>query len=316
MFNTHFKNAYFWRQFEATMRKLLSAFYILLSIATGCLFVYSAYTKLAPTIQAFEYNIAGRLGVHYLTASIAARFFIALEAGLGALIALHFFGLRKWVLKAAFALVTIFSIYLVWLWAKVGNDVNCGCFGDTIWMSPSVSLLKNALILVVLALLIRRHRGISFYLSDWIPAVVLACVFTTGYIIFPVFRQYKLDFTAMYADQQYAPPFDLTKGKHIIAFLSRNCMHCRRAALKMHNMKNGDTTLPFYFIIGGTDTALSSFWKDSKAEDMPYTRMEEKPFNKYTGGEFPQILWVNNGTVEANTTYPELDSSVIKEWLK
>ena len=93
------------------MRKLLTAFYVLLSIVAGGLFVYSAYTKLIPTIQAFEYNIAGRLGIHYLTAAIAARFFIGLEAGQGILIALHFFGRCMWVLKAAFALVTIFSFY-------------------------------------------------------------------------------------------------------------------------------------------------------------------------------------------------------------
>jgi hypothetical protein len=92
-------------------------------VAIGGLFLYSAYAKLFPTIQAFEYNIASQLHLSYMTAAIAARFFIALEAALGSLIALHFFGGGKSVLKAAFALIVVFSIYLVWLWVKMGDNV-------------------------------------------------------------------------------------------------------------------------------------------------------------------------------------------------
>ena len=69
-------------------------------------------------------------------------------------------------------------------------------------------------------------------------------------------------------------------------------------------------------IIGGTDTALHDFWKDSQAEDIPFSRLPDAPFVEYTGGEFPQIIWVNNGWVEANTTYPEMEQKVIEEWYK
>lgn len=297
------------------MNKIYRGFLILLSVATGALFLYSAYTKLFPTIQAFEYNMAGQMHLHYLTAAITARFFIGLEAGLGSLILLHIFGKNNWVLKAAFLLVTIFSIYLVWLWIKAGNDVNCGCFGDAIWMRPSTSLIKNALLLITIGLLIRYHKGFSFPWSNTVPAIHILLVLVLAYLLFPVFTHYKLSFTAIYADQKYAPGEDLTKGKHIIAFLSRSCMHCRKAALKMHKMKENNPSIPFYFIIGGTESDLTDFWKYSNAEDIPHTRLAEKPFNDYTGGEFPQIIWVNNGWVEANTTYPELDQKVIEEWM-
>lgn len=278
--------------------------------------MYSAYTKLFPTIQAFEYNIAGQVGVSYITASVAARFFIVLEAGLGSLILFHFYGRGKWVVKAAFALICVFSVYLVWLWVKMGNDVNCGCFGDSVFMRPSTSLIKNALTLVALGLLIRFHTGFSYQWARIVPTVHFACIFILAYLIFPVFTPYKLSFKAMYADTAYAPKQDLTKGKHIIAFVSRSCSHCRKAALKMHNMHEKNPALPFYFIIGGTTSDLKDFWDYTHAEDIPYSRMAEKPFDEYTGGEFPQIIWVNNGMVEANTTYPELDQKVIEDWLK
>jgi hypothetical protein len=298
------------------MGKLFRFIFILLSVATGALFIYSAYTKLFPTIQAFEYNIAGQLHVHYMTAAIAARFFIALEAGLGSLILFHFFGGKKWVLKVAFALISVFSIYLIWLWIKMGNNVNCGCFGDSIFMRPSVSLLKNAATLLAIWLLIRYHQGFTYQWARIVPPIHLLCVFTLAYLVFPVFTHYKLNFKAMYADPQSAPTVDLAKGKHIIAFLSRACMHCRKAALKMHQMKVNNPSLPFFFIIGGTTSDLTDFWNYTHAQDIPNIRMEEKTFLDYTGGEFPQIIWINNGVVEANTTYPELDQKVIEEWVK
>jgi len=298
------------------MDKLFRALLILLALATGGLFLYSAYTKLFPSIQAFEYNIAGNTHVTHMTAAIGARFFIGLEAALGAMIVLHFFGKRKWVLKAAFALVAIFGIYLIWLWVKMGDNVNCGCFGGAIFMSPSTSLIKNAVILLVLGILIRRHKGFSFDAANLIPLANVLCIIIAAYIAFPVFTPHKFKFEKLYADTLYTPVADLKHGKHIVAFLSRSCSHCRKAALKMHEMKQSNPSLPFYMIIGGTDTAFYTFWDDTHAQDIPWSLLPEKTFMDYTGGEFPQIMWLNNGKVEANTTYPELDQKTIEEWMK
>jgi hypothetical protein len=290
---------------------------ILLSFAIGGLFLFSAYTKIFPTIQAFEYNIASRTHVHYMTAALAARFFIGLEAGLGSLIVVHYFGTRKWVLKAAFAMVSIFSIYIIWLWITVGNNTNCGCFGDSIWMRPSTSLLKNVVFLVGIGTLIRYHKGFNLPFSNLIPWVHLACGFALTYLVFPIFTHYKLNFTAIYADKQYAPREDLAHGKHIIAFVSRSCSHCRHAATIMHQMKENNNAIPFFLIVGGTDDSdLADFWNDTHAENIPHSQLADEPFDNYTGGEYPQILWVNNGLVEANVTYPELDQKTIEQWLK
>lgn len=289
---------------------------ILLAVATGGAFLYSAYTKLFPTIQAFEYNLAGQMELNYMTAAVASRFFIALEAGLGSLIVIHYFGKRNWVLKGAFLLVAVFSVYLVWLWAKRGNNINCGCFGDSIWMRPSTSLAKNAVFLLALWLLIRYHEGLKFAWPNVVPAVHLACTFALTYLVFPVFTHYKLDTRDIYADKQFAPGTDLTKGKHIIAFVSRSCSHCRHAANIMREMREQDPQLPFYLIIGDTASGLEDFWGATHAEGIPHTQLADEPFDRYTGGEYPQIIWVNNGWVEANTTYPELKREVIERWLK
>jgi hypothetical protein len=297
------------------LKKLPKYFYISLTIITGALFLYSAYTKLFP-IQSFEYTITGSLHIPSTIAAIAARFFTGIEAGLGALIILHIFGKHKWVLKSAFLLLVVFSLYLAWLWIKEGNNVNCGCFGDAIWMSPATSLIKNAVLLVVTGLLISSHRGIPYKWAHLSAPVFLISVLAAIYIFIPTFTRYKLDFTPIYADKNNGPSIDLTKGKHIIAFLSPSCIHCRRAAAKIHKMEQNDQSLPIYMIIGGATSDLTDFWKASNAQNDPHSRLDTKPFMKYTGGVFPTILWVDNGWVEANTNYTDLDQVVIKKWMK
>ena len=295
------------------MQKLPRVLLVILSVATGALFLYSASTKLFP-VQSFEYTLADQAHLSHRMASIAARFFVGLEAGLGALILLHFFGRGKWVLKGAFLLVAVFSVYLIWLRITAGNNVNCGCFGDAIWMSPSASLGKNAVLLLVLGLLIRFHHGFEYRWVNLSAATFLVCSIASIYLFFPVFNRYKLDFTALYADTTLAPATDLSKGKHILAFLSPSCTHCRKAGLKIHNMLLHHPDMPIYIIIGGTKSDLGDFWKASNAEDVPHTRLDQAPFMKYTHGLFPTILWVNNGEVEADTGYPELSETVIEKW--
>ncbi len=324
------------------MRHILRAIFILLSVATGALFLYSGYTKLFPTLQSFEYTIVEFVHLPWLLAAIAARFFVGLEFGLGGLIAIHFFGRNKWVLKTAFALLIIFSIYLVYLWAAVGNNVNCGCFGDAIWMSPSASLVKNGILLVVIGLLIRYHNGLNNRFAVVAAPILQACTIVLIFILFSIpFRQpdflrkdrYKIDFDKVglsggatpdilsvaskkdtLIKDSTAAPIDLSKGKHIIAFLSQSCPHCRIAAYKMHLLKHDNPDFPFFMVIGGTSD-LTDFWKATKSQDIPYTRLDKDRFLNYTGGVFPLIIWVNDGMVEAKATYNTMTQGSIREWL-
>ncbi len=298
------------------MDKLQRITLIILSVLTGATFLYSAYTKLYP-IQSFEYTMVEFVHLPSIIAAIAARFFVGLEAGLGGLITLHLFGKNKWALKAAFALLLAFSIYLIWLWITAGNNVNCGCFGDAIWMSPSASLIKNGILMIITGLLIRYHKGFTWKWSGITAPVLLICTIALPYILFPLHSRYKMDFKALYtADANYIPTVDLTQGKHIIAFLSPSCIHCRRAALKMHQMKENNPSLPLYMVIGGTTSDLTDFWKASNAQNIPWSRLPQDPFMKSTKGVFPTILWVNNGWVEASTSYTDLNQKVIEKWMK
>ena len=298
------------------MNKATRFIYIILSVATGGVFLYSAYSKLFPTIQSFEYTMVEFTHIPLLLAKILARFFISTEAAIGCLMVFHLFGKNKWVLKAAGWLLLFFSFFLIYLWIVAGNNVNCGCFGDKILMKPSASLLKNILLIIIIGLLIKNARGFTFRWSHIVVPVIFITTITTCYLVFPVYEIYRISLKPVYADPNWTPNVDLAKGKHIIAFLSPSCVHCRKAAFKMHQMLLNDPAIPFYMILGGVESDLTDFWKESHAQNIPYTRLNRKDFLEYTKGVFPQIFWLNNSWVEENTGYPELDQQLIEKWMK
>lgn len=310
------------------MKKVLTAIYILLTLAVGALFIYSTFTKIytLESFETFQYTIVEYVKLPWLMAAIVGRALIGLEFALGLLIAVHIWGKGKWVLKAALLLTIIFSIYLVYLWAYAGNDINCGCFGDAIWMSPSASLVKNLILIIILSLLIKTHKSISINKLSWIPFVVCIIATATPFIYYPIpdnqpqwlkKGRFQLDMAALYVPNKAdAPKIDLYKGKHIVAFFSLSCPHCRMAAYKMHIMKQKNPALPLYMIIAGKDEYLADFWKETKAQNLPYTRLKGDDFTALVGFSWPVIYFMKDGWVEAETNYVLLNQSTIEEWLK
>lgn len=304
------------------MSKLYRIVFITLSVLVGAVFLYSAYTKLFP-VYPFEYTMVEFMHLPWWLAAVAARVFTGIEMALGALITLHFFGKNKWVLKSAFILLIVFSVYLIGLWVTVGNNVNCGCFGDAIWMSPAASLVKNAILLVVIGLVIRFHNGMRAAWA-WRAAGLLFVVgVALPFVLFPLPSsqpswlakgRYQFNYAALQAADSAGRVQSLMQGRHIIAFLSAQCPHCKMAAYKMHLMKAKDSSLPLFMVIGGK-ADLTDFWKATKAQNIEYMRLPKEPFLKYTGGVFPYIIWINNGWVEAKADYNTLNQDEIEKWL-
>lgn len=68
-------------------------------------------------------------------------------------------------------------------------------------------------------------------------------------------------------------------------------------------------------VIGGLTSDLKDFWKESSAQNIPYMRLDREPFLGFTGGVFPLIIWVNDGWVEAKSTYNTMNQGEVEKWL-
>lgn len=309
-------------------KKLISAFCILLSIATGIVFLYSAYTKVftIESFETFQFTIAEYLHFPWVLSAIFAGFMIGVEAALGALLVFNLYGKAKWVLKGAIALLIAFSIYLIFLWVKMGNDINCGCFGDAIWMSPSASLIKNLVLALAVIILILVHRGLVFRRSNIVIWVIAISFITIPFLMYPLpdtepqwikKDRHQIDLSALYAPGKTdAPKADLTKGKHVVAFMSLSCPHCRVAAYKMHVMKLRNPSLPFHLVLAGKDMYWKAFFDQTKATNIPYTRLDADTFTGLVGYSWPVIYLLNNGWIEAQTNYVQMDQTQIEQWLQ
>ena len=156
-----------------------------LSVLLGALFLYSAYTKLLP-IQTFEYTLVEFVHMPWWMAAVASRVLVGLEAALGTLLVFNLYGGRKWVLKLALGIMIMFCVYLAYLWATAGDDVNCGCFGDAIWMSPSTSIIKNIIMIAILLILLKFHTGISKKWAKYVSIIALIIITIVPLFVYPI----------------------------------------------------------------------------------------------------------------------------------
>lgn len=309
------------------MKRFTSVLLILLSVLVGAVFLYSAYTKIytLESFERFQYTMAEYVHLPWILAILGARILTGMEAALGLLIAVHLFGRNKYVLKIALWLLVAFSIYLVYLWVAVGNNVNCGCFGDAIWMSPSSSLIKNAVLALAILILMRYHKGLQMEWVKWLTPALLLVITVAPFIVYPLpdnqpqwvtKGKRKLDLSALYAPGKTdAPKADLYKGKYVLAFFSLKCPHCKMAAYKMHVMKEKNPALPFHIVYAGKDEYLKAFWDNTKAQNIPHTKLAADDFTAIAGYSWPAIFLINNGWVEAETNYISMDQSQIESWL-
>ncbi len=296
-----------------------------LSVLLGALFLYSAYTKLLP-IQTFEYTLVEFVHMPWWMAAVASRVLVGMEAALGALLVFNIFGGAKWVLKVALGILLAFCVYLVYLWASVGDDVNCGCFGDVIWMSPSTSIIKNVVMIAILLVLQKFHKGIHKKWAKYVSIIAFIIITVVPLFVYPIpdtkpsflnEDKYELDLSALYnSEERTAPTVDLRKGKHIVAFMSLTCPHCKMAALKMQLMKRDNPDISMFLVLNGDSTNLQPFWDKTNAEIIPNTMLLGRDFVSLSGLSLPAIYWINDGWVEAKSTYINLNQAAIEQWLE
>lgn len=302
---------------------------ILLSISIGLLFIVSAATKILP-MEPFEYQFVDIGIASWKTAPFIARFFIGVEFFLGMLLILNI-ALKKFTLKFAIALLCFFCIYLGYRIYTDGNTGNCGCFGEVIKMTPLEAIIKN-IVLVGSCVVCYFFTEKDYWIPKWkkiVVPILFIIAMCLGFFIYPVnvtFSttmdkakiNYKVPLELMYSNsQKEKPKIDLTKGKHIIAFLSLTCPHCRIAAQKMNVMHKKNPAIPFYFAFNGDKKLLQGFFDDTHTQDIPHNLfLGPKDWIQIAGISLPIIMYVDNSIVRKKCTGMEIEQDDMEAWLQ
>lgn len=308
-------------------QKVFKIILILLSSALGLLFIYSGYTKLYP-IEPFEFTFVD-LGIgSWRTAPFIARFMISAEFFLGLMLFFNLY-LRKFTLKLTIFTLVFFTVYLLIIILTNGNNGNCGCFGNAIAMTPLQAIIKNVVMMALCFLIYKFHEGFSggkftkwlsvlFFLTALAMPHILNYVdlnYSEAYLHKPE-NNFELPLDSLYKDAKInVPPRELSKGKHIIAFLSLSCQHCRIAAKKLRLIHEKNNEISIYFVLNGEKEKLQKFFDDTKTQNMPFCQLNGKNFIYLAGVNLPTIFLINNSNVEHVVSYLELDQTEIEKWL-
>ncbi len=293
----------------------------------GMVFIYSGWTKLFP-IEPFEYTFVDLGFINWQVAPFIARFMIGFEFIIGVLLLLNLN--LKFAYKLAIGTLLAFCVYLILLIIIVGNKGNCGCFGDTIQMTPFQAFIKNIAMLVIFYLLYKFHEGWQLP-KKW--TIVITIVFALC-VAFPFIRNpielnysaaylnkdtqnFKLELDSLYNNATLnIPPKTLSQGKHVMAFMSMSCPHCRIAAKKMRIIHERNSEIPMYIVLNGKDEKLQPFYDDTHAEDIPHCILNGKNFIFLAGLDMPRIFLINNSVIEYDLNYIDLDQGELEKWMK
>ena len=311
---------------------------LILLLALAATFFYSAYTKSGVEFKGFwlvETPKSGNafdsfqwtffdLGINsVLAAGVIARLMIGFEFLLGLFLLFHIF-LKKFTYRAILVVLSVFIIYLLMVIWKQGNTGNCGCFGDSVSMTPLQAIWKNLIMMAVTIVLMFIYPVKGFYYQEYICLIIGCAAFSTPFVVNfiytgtdpEVYKEKQVDMSLLYKYDP-APEVDLRKGKRIVAFMSLTCPHCRKAAYLMHIIHLQHPEIPMYIVFDGAEVHKKSFFDETHAEDVPHLYYHHTTeFMDLSGPGVPAIYWLNNGKIEFKSTYYQLDPKHMIKWMK
>jgi hypothetical protein len=302
----------------------------LLSTGLGLIFLYSGYTKLLPVIETFEFSFVD-IGVgNWYTAPVMARLLIGLEFFLGLLLILNY-NLKKFTLPFTAGLLLFFIIYLGIQIFTSGDKGNCGCFGEHLPMTPSQAILKNVILLMVCLVIYFLSVSWKIKFNALFLSLTGLTILFIPFVVNPIDYAYNsnnldekvnypLELNLLYQPEDTVkievPNVELRTGKHVLAFMSLTCQHCRVAAKKFRLIKKNNPQLPVYFILNGDKKNYAPFIEDTKADNIPNSFCLGKTFIHLASTSLPRIYYLNNGIVVKKVDYFELNQYAIEKWIE
>ena len=273
----------------------------ILRIIIGLTFIVSGIAKLYP-IEPFEILFVDLGIANFYTAPFLARLLIVFELFLGVSIVFNVW-LKNLIYYLTQASLLLFTGYLAFLLVTQGNEVDCGCFGSLLALTPVESIIKNILLMIGLFFVKRRYYSLGLW---WAPIlfVIIASVTTFSlnriglHNLQGIEVHEKVDFSDLPELYTTNKNVDFSKGKKMVAFFTWTCPHCINASRKFVALNKQEKINNIYFVIGSKKEAgLLEFIEKTKC-DFPTIWMKGDSFFKYSGGRLPAIVYLEDGVIK------------------
>lgn len=294
----------------------------------GGFFVFSAITKMIPNVNYFDQTIQSQLGVSTQLSAFLARFIVGLELSLGVLLIAQQRGKRQWVLKSTLIMLVAFSLHLFFLYLKEGNDINCGCMGDLIEMSPLASIVKNiGLIMINFLLIISVKKRNTFSLNSYVQLTLLVLPIAVIFMVDPMGQSPEVKWEKILNQgTSWDKNPELVSGRSLAPFLSLTCGHCLDAAKELNAIKKDSPELPIFLVFQSmasaeeTQDAFEYFEYESGILEMPVYFANREGFVDFLVGlghsGVPVMVWLQDGRVFRHTSGAKINAKEMKSWLK
>ena len=297
---------------------------IIIRIGIGVFFIASAILKLI-SIDNFELYIYSFNIFSFTMSGLAARAIIACELLVGILLIAKVKYKEAWWLTML--MLVGFSLLLVYV-ILFRNDSNCHCMGDLVEIKPSLSLIKNLLV-IALMLLIRKEEDYRFRGRVTVLVIAILTAIAVPFALFPMDNIYNLfsktstkscneaEFNSFLQDS-VMQDIHLDEGNYIVGVVSSGCKFCRIGCLKMSEMvtfNKIDSTKVLYFIWGDS-TSVQKFRKETKSEPFLYVPINPVKAIRITDGAFPLFLFIQDGEVQRTADLRQLTEKEVVSHLK
>lgn len=295
---------------------------LVLRMLLGILFIVSAILKLVG-IDEFEIYLFSFNVLQLNAAFLFARLVIIAELLVGIGLVANIW--NKFVDTCALLMLVVFSVFLCCA-ALMGRTDSCHCMGSLLAIDPVRSLVKNA-VLIVLLLLSTGSRSWNWRPRwfVWLP-VVLAPVVTVfvlsapdNWLFGPSDELYDAEiFKQSVADDGDLAQLHLDEGRHVVAFLSPGCSFCRMADEKLTYIcrRDGLDSTAFVYLLPSSDSIQSPLSIDTLSFMRPGFRVPMMTFLKITYGQRPMVFLLDDGEVVATCHYRNIDEHRIVRFLR
>ena len=288
----------------------------------GIFFVVSAIAKLVDIdrfeIYIFSYNILS-LNLSFLVARLVIVGELLVGIGLVANV------YKRLVDTCALLMLVGFTLFLGYA-SLIGRHDSCQCMGALLDINPTLSILKNALLtlLLLFAMGARPWRWRPRWYV-WLPLVLAPTVAVfilsapDNWLFGPSDEVYNAEeFATAIQPEGILYPLHLDQGRHVIAFLTPGCPFCRMADEKLTHIcrRNHLDSSAFLYFCPTPDSTLAPLTVDTTTFIRPCYLIPSLSYALITYGQRPIIFLTDSGKVTGTCHYRNIDERRIVEFIK